>query len=450
MARAATAASSRQLVRGAVLALVAGWALPPAVPASDHADPVSLARLEGGITDLFIFPARDFLRRVEDSGLKDAAQDGRPKTYRAVRNGEANRLVVVLCVRRSLSTSPPYEGLDQFTYRIHADLHSEVIFKKDDPNLARYGGTVKTPEGIGADFTIEIALNNDTNIRERKVQVKQGDTWKTKEDGELIRWHWYTGVRDDPFIFPQFFGTNVVAMVISIPLESFPAGQTDFLFWATSERRGARVDHVGRSQRTQLPRFDFLNTIHPKDHVAALRMREQDPGLKDDFLRVRIPTEFNLRPYDFQPDVMYFTRRPEFDAEYPNGRQLEDDVADLTCKQGDCQLFELSQSHPRFQGGQGRSEENNRQETGTRPTRNDKEFSDTFPYLADPHPNSDPRNPPGLTTKNQFLVAGLIVLIGGFVLLPWFLIPLMGGSNREFHASARSAYRRTGRPGVWA
>ena len=184
---------------------------------------------------------------------------------------------------------------------------------------------------------------------------------------------WYSGVRDDPFIFPQFFGTNVIAMVIRIPLDYFPGGRQDFMFWATSQHRGKQIDHVGRSQRTQLPRFDFLNTVHPKDHVPAIIEQRDNPGLKDDFLRSVSLTEFNLRPYDLQPDVMYYTRRSGFEAKYPNGRQLEDDVANLTCLQGDCQLFELSQSHRRsatFPGG--------------RPTRNDKEFSDTFPYLADP------------------------------------------------------------------
>ncbi len=220
----------------------------------------------------------------------------------------------------------------------------------------------------------------------------------------------YSGVRDDPFIFPMFFGTNVIAMVLSIPLDFFPEAPRDFLIWGTSERHGAQIDHVGRSQRTQLPRFDLLNTLPPKEHVAALRKKAEDPGLVDDFLRTRIRPVFNLRSYDFQPDVMIYTRR--FPASYPNGRQLEDDVATLTCKQGDCQLYELSFDI---------KEPMKYKDTGGRPVKNDKDFSDTFPYLAEPWPDKDPIKPPELTAKSRMLIGLLIVIVAVIFLLPWVL-----------------------------
>ena len=375
------------------------------VAASDHADPITLDRQEGGITDLFVFPASDMVRRVKEPAGKD-----QPERTRAVTSKEANRLVIVFCVRRSLTASPPFEGLDQFTYKIHADLHSanETSFQKDDPNLARYGGTIKAPENIDPDFTITIRLDNNTKFVEKDVSIKEGTEWKRPKMADNIQW--YSGVRDDPFIFPMFFGTNVIAMAISIPFDCFPGGQQDFLFWATSHNRSTQIDHVGRSQRTQLPRFDVLNTLPPKEHVSALHKQDQDPGLKTDFLRTRIRPVFNLRPYDFQPDVMVYTRR--FDARFPNGRQLEDDVADLTCKQGDCQLFELSFAlkDPKPYAA-----------TGGRPNKNDKEFSDTFPYLADPWPDKDPVPVPQLTSKNQFYVIAAIVLIVLVFLFPWAL-----------------------------
>ena len=78
---------------------------------------------------------------------------------------------------------------------------------------------------------------------------------------------------------------------------------------------------------------------------------------------------FRIRPYDLQPDVMIYTTR--YPAGFPNGRQLEDDVAHLTCEWGDCILMELSYV----------------QDNKTpRVTTNDKPFLDTFPYLAEPWP----------------------------------------------------------------
>jgi hypothetical protein len=134
----------------------------------------------------------------------------------------------------------------------------------------------------------------------------------------------------------MFFGTNVIAVVASIPFECFPGGQKDWLIWATSERHGAQIDHVGRSQRTQLPRFDFLNTLHPSKHVDAIRKRKADPGLIQDAAstKLRLGILFAFRPYDEHPDVMIYSKRAE--VGYPNGRHLEDDVALLTCQQGDC------------------------------------------------------------------------------------------------------------------
>ena len=330
---------------------------------SDHADPIKLKRLEAGLTGLFVFPS-----------------------------DQERKLVVVLGVRRALTQAPPYE-LEPYTYSIYFDLHSAVAFDSEEDRM-RYGGTVITPEDIGADAAIEFRLHNDATLRDQSIQG-------LADPGEIRIW---AGVRDDPFIFPRFFGTNIVAMVASIPFPSFPDGQRDWLVWATSRRGEKQLDHVGRSLRTMLPRFDFLNTLPPHEHVAALQAAHEDPGLLRDIARNEIMPLFALRQYDFVPDVMVFTRR--FPIGYPNGRLLTDDVAALACQQGDCLLWELSFADS---------------EQWPRGTTNDKPFLDEFPYLAEPWPVRAPAPMPGLTTKNRILLVVLVIAIVLLFVLPWLL-----------------------------
>lgn len=415
------------------VALTAALALAVTGPAagSDHADPTSLDRLEGGITDLFAFPLYTSEKGVKQRTKPDktAAQVGEP---------QPDSLVVVLCARRLLSGPPPYAGLSKFTYKIHLDLttrfdadHTPIPpdqLGKMPPDKARhalqvatrrYGGVTRTPETIAATVTFKFVLRDDLRADFGPANIENKDIVVTDADGpgkagtphelpKKERLKFGAGVRDDPFIFPQFFGTNVFAMVAVVPYDCLPPGQRQFIVWGTSERHGTQIDHVGRSQRTQLPRFDLLNTVPPSRHVATLRDAQDNPGLVQDVLRVRIPTEFNFRPFDLVPDVMYYSR--DADAGYPNGRKLEDDVALLSCAAGDCQLFELSQGHPK-----------SGDYVGGRPTANDKPFSDTFPFLAEPWPDSPMRTPPEVTTRTQLLAT----LIGGAVaaafVFPWVL-----------------------------
>ena len=104
--------------------------------ASDHADPIDnplmfwkTTPLEGGITDLFVFPTRD-----------------------------KQQLVVVLSVRRSLTGKPA--KLDQFEYVVHMDLKGTVSHDNAHFN-ARYGGTVVKPEDIKETTKITYRLKGD-------------------------------------------------------------------------------------------------------------------------------------------------------------------------------------------------------------------------------------------------------------------------------------------------
>ncbi len=334
--------------------------------ASDHADPVDLKQLEAGITDLFVFPDHD-------------------------------QLIVILNVRRSLTTDVPLP-LKDYVYSINMDLHSAVGF--DNPaDKARYGGTVRSPGDIKPDVTIDLQLNDDATLKSKSFHGLRNDA--------SIRL--YTGVRDDPFIQPRFFGSNIVAMVLAIPFSSFPDNQQDWLVWGTSKKGNEQIDHVGRSLRTMLPRLDSLNTLPPSAHVAELKRLHEHPTLVEDIKRTFISPLFALKDYDFMPDVMIYSRR--FPVGYPNGRLLTDDVAALAMQNGDALLWEDS-----FSSLKG----------APRPTKNDKPFLSEFPYLADPWPVSMVRLPPALTQASVLKlwaigIAAVLLLIAENVLVVWLV-----------------------------
>lgn len=326
----------------AVLACLLG---PAALPASDHADPAlpsefdpSLVK-EPNITGLFVFP-------------------------------EGDQLVVIYNVFRSLSAPAPYE-LERYEFVVYMDLHSKLDFS-DAEVRARYGGHVVHPEGIAPDVTISIELSNEATLAGKKVEGLANP--------EAVRW--YAGVRDDPFIFTPFFGVNVVSMAMSIPLSSFPAGQEDWILWGVTRRKGETeiLDHIGRGLRTQLPRFGFINSLPPSQHAQAIEKEAHRSGGLRKFLMTYVAPATNLfddtfaiRYYDGEPDVCIYSSR--FPALYPNGRKLEDDIAQIACDFGDCILKELAVSVGKI---------------WPRPTVNDKPLSPEFPYLADPWPEKAP------------------------------------------------------------
>lgn len=309
------------------------------IHASDHADPIRLTTpLEPGLTGLFVFP------------------DG------------SDNLIVVLTTYRGLTFDAPYY-LEPFEYRLHFDWHSQVDHQDQAAN-ARYGGHVVDSTRIKADALITLRLNNDTSLAH-----KQMDGFSESDGIEF-----WTGVRDDPFIFPRFFGTNVIAMVAKIPLGSFPNNGDLLLVWGTSHKtkNGKQLDHVGRSNRTQLARLDFLNKLEPSEHVAVITEKYQKDDKRYALMKEWLPPlaslyelVFKVRDYDTQADVLvYSASRP---LGFPNGRKLTDDVAGLTCQWGDCPLVEDA-----YVEGEG----------FPRQTVNDKAFLATFPYLAEPWPST--------------------------------------------------------------
>lgn len=330
---------------------------------SDHADPIMLREVEAGLTGLFVFPRDD-------------------------------RLVIVLCTRRALTSGPPLQ-LEPYRYTVHIDTHSEVSFANQDAR-ARYGGEVVDPAGIRPDVSIEMRLNEDASLREHQITG-------LRDPSRVRIW---AGLRDDPFIFYRFSRTNVIGMVIEIPFDEFRESQVDWLVWGTSSRHGRQIDHVGRSLRTMLPRFDFLNTLPPGEHVAAIRRRHTDPGVLQDILAANLSPLFAIRHYDFAPDVIIFSKR--FPTRFPNGRLLTDDVAKLCCEQGDCLLYEisLSEAHADHQ---------------PRPVANNKPFLEEFPYLAEPNENPVALPSTGLKMRTKLILGAIGLGLLLLVLWPWVL-----------------------------
>jgi hypothetical protein len=289
--------------------------------ASDHADPQALKDPDGNITDLFFFP-------------------------------DGDRYVVILDVHRALAEMPPYQ-LSQYEYKINFDWHTGVSFPSGDADTVRYGGKISQPDKIMEDATITIHLDNDGHVVDKDPPTYSG----LLHQDQIQK---FAGVRADPFIFPRFFQKNIVAMVFSIPKNAFPAGRDTFLIWAAAFKRdtGKQVDHVGRSNRTQQARFEPLNTLHPSQHVAQIM---KDKTFWDDWFdhlkmyretqqfgaAIQILVQIRSKKmYDFTPDVMVYSDAREHDPNarpgFPNGRHIQDDVAAITCAEGDCILQELS------------------------------------------------------------------------------------------------------------
>ncbi len=341
--------------------------------ASDHADPFNIGADEqaANLTGLFFFP-------------------------------EGDQMIAILDVRRALTAAPPYI-LDPFEFTINMDTHSKITFDNAE-DRARYGGTIANPEGIFPDISIKIRLNNDVTVKEK---IFRG--LKNPENIKL-----YTGVRDDPFIFPRFFNVNVITMVLSIPKSSFSEAQQNWLLWATSERikNGEQFDHVGRSNRTQLGRFEILNTLPPSQHVVAIKKAAESADKIQKFLQACLPPLANLnqlsglliRHYDYVPDVMVYTN--QFEPGFPNGRRLTDDVALLTCNQGDCPLQENAFIDTK---------------QWPRATVNDKPLLTTFPYLAEPWPARPQKPTPSCWPyiMKYAVIPGLILLALIIGLIVW-------------------------------
>lgn len=421
--------------------------LPLAAAASDHADPIDVLnrqRQERALTDLFVFPVkrdgtpafpfeRDSKLPLHDL-LADVVRDPLSDEQRE----QIDSLVFILCVRRQLTDSTTLK-LEPYTYRINIDYNSSVDFPTRvdaDPDtedvaasaeasadghkhshganklsvveaFARYGGKILHPDEIKEDIVIEFRLTDDGKLQSGYPRFS-----KPKHLDVDLRPD--AGIHDDPFIFPAFFGTNIVAMQVRVPLSVFPDDRTDFLIWATSHKgSGGPIDHVGRSLRTQNPRFELLNTLHPSRHVAAITSEHTHPSLmRDIMLRLNLSSLFAYRRWDFVPDVMcYSTRYP---VGFPNGRLLTDDVAAILAQHGDTLLYELSFQDDRYRWP--------RQTTNDGRSDGSEAFLPKPPYLLPANPER--AEPPAVRLSTASIVKLTLIVIALllFLLLTHWLV----------------------------
>jgi hypothetical protein len=374
--------------------------------ASDHADPMSLTNPfevqeapEANITDLHAFV-------VDDKGMPLPAinPDGTPVA--AVDPfDDKHRLVISLCVRRALRPNQTAMlDLKPYTFRVHLDLAPPVRFAKETTTegkvgaereaiykersmQALYGGIITHPEDIVESAVLEFELSLANPDGQPYVRLDQARAWgllgpaelkilvgeeqpKDEEIGVTA------AVFEDPFIFPRFFRRNVVGVVTSIPLSKLmptpDPGPVPILLWATTHEKGRQIDHVGRSLRTQLPRFGHLNDDRPADHVREITRVHAEPTVMEALLASFAPPLLAHRHYDTVPDVMvYDLRKP---ARFPNGRWLEDDVAKTLADAGETLLFELAYAE---------SKEVPRASTNDKSFRSKTSPDAPFPYLAE-------------------------------------------------------------------
>src|SRR5437016_6857492 len=326
---------------------------------SDHADPQSVLNPfylqpepDANITDLHAF--------IVDRLVGENNQ---------VIEGE--HLIVSICVRRALIPAQESKlNFKGYKFRVHFDLNPQVVRSAGDRDgaiaqmfegtnsrdalhdmdrsrQALYGGIITEPDKIEDNASLEFELKLTTDAT-NTAQVAISGTPKIKGLNaaanvihsaaelrpEVINIQ--SGIFDDPFIFPRFFRRNVVGIVTSIPLTAIPKHglplngdlqppvHGPMLLWATTHHNG-QIDHVGRSLRTQLPRLGYLNPYHPRDHVKQITRVHSYPTVMEDILATFLAPLEAHRHYDSSPDVMiYDLRKP---AKFPNGRWLEDDVA---------------------------------------------------------------------------------------------------------------------------
>jgi len=280
---------------------------------------------------------------------------------------------------------------DDVTFQIHVDVNGDLM---DDAtvDISKDGDSLVF-EGLGAPIAAKI--------------TKPGEAPVISRAGPITA---FAGLRDDPFFFdlagfqaflanPQvpakglrapgggdpvdaFAGTNILAIVVELPIVALTGENTSttgaIKAWVSSERDGKRIDRMAipAINTALIPSGmkDAFNAADPADDAADFREtgigtidflrdvvdglfgNEQDGGPLGDLTSEQVGGALipDIVTIDFSAPV-----------QFPNGRQLTDDVIDAALG------VVLNRG-----GAAG---------IGDGVGGNDKAFSNQFPYLADPH-----------------------------------------------------------------
>lgn len=229
------------------------------------------------------------------------------------------------------------------------------------------------------DVFIPISFEDTNNDGTQEMRVHG---WGTSEVGEEFGLRnggrAWAGLADDPFFFDlagfqnglQFTGDdtlaggNVSAIVLELPSDFLTDGDDPNIgVWATTATRqggGGRVDQVGRPgiSTVLVPSElkDAFNRTPPQDQVA-----KYGDVVEDSLVSLNGDPTYSAAVMEIlMPDVL--TVDVSQPADYLNGRALADDVIDVS-------LGVVSKGALTSDGVDA----------------NDKPFTDTFPYLAEPN-----------------------------------------------------------------
>ncbi len=233
------------------------------------------------------------------------------------------RLVLSVCTNPAIPVgATSYLFPSDMTLKIMIDRDCAVDFSNASDRTT-YGGTVMNPAGISEDIMFQVKFPDGVTPQ----LTTTGLSLAARE-----RMRIYAGLRDDPFIRGPRQGRTIAAVVIDLPLADVIASQPTLLIWATShvpDVAGDFQELAGRALRNMFSENDAMNSMHPSQHNAVMGV---------------------------PPDVVIYNTA--YAAQFPNGRELTDDVVDLV---GD----------PRVTGND-----------APFPSANDVPFLVDFPYLG--------------------------------------------------------------------
>ena len=247
---------------------------PIVVRASDHADPVGGAK-ESNLTDLFFFP-------------------------------QGEQFVLIFDVRPASTAPLPYD-LDDKTFTVNFASTARSRFDNAADRACATARRSSIPAPSAPKPRSRIGLNDDGSLR-------GGRSPAHRRRGIRV----WTGIRDDPFIFPPFFKKNVVAMWSASRATSFPWGR-GFRRWATDDEGRASRSTTSAARSAPSCRVTPRPTStssrrrtkcrYPRGHQARNKVGNFLMKYKETAGAIPLwQSTLQMKPFDPVPDVMVSPR----------------------------------------------------------------------------------------------------------------------------------------------